>query len=98
MNFTTHIDLQPLPVSTSSAARQALYMQAKVSRYMQAKVSRADSVDAAVSQAVNAIYAASPTDAPSELKRLRLLYQKSYTREELEGLVRNTFKALGIKT
>lgn len=90
MNFTTHIDLQPLPVSTSSAARQALYMQAKVSR--------ADSVDAAVSQAVNAIYAASPADAPSELKRLRLLYQKSYTREELEGLVRNTFKALGIKT
>lgn len=89
MNFITPIDLKPLSVSPSLAARQALRIQAKVSN--------ASSVEQAVSQAVDAIYAASPTDSPSELKRLRLLYQKSYTREELEGLVLNTFKALGIQ-
>lgn len=90
MAFPTAIDLQPIPVDARTAARQALLLQAKVDA--------AGGIDAAVTAAVDAIYATKPTDAPSELKRLRLLYQRAYDRAELEALVLNTFAALGIRS
>ena len=75
-------------VDASTAARQALHLQAKVDE--------AGSLAAAVEAAVAAIYATGPDDPPGELKRLRLLYQRAYGRAELEALVTNTFRRLGV--
>ena len=53
-------------------------------------------VEPATQAAVDAILHASLDDPPSEARRLRLLYQRVYTRQELEGLVTHTFAARGL--
>ncbi|TAH35250.1 MAG: hypothetical protein EYC70_13520 [Planctomycetota bacterium] len=82
------IDLQPIPVDARRAARQAVLLRQKIED--------AGGIEPAVQAAVDAILAARSVDPASELKRLRLLYQVFYTREELEALVRNTFDSLGL--
>lgn len=77
-----------MPTSPERAARQALLLRETIAR--------AGGVEAARGAAVEAILAARPDDPPSELKRLRLLYQRAYSRQELEILVTHTFAALGL--
>jgi DNA-binding transcriptional regulator YbjK len=88
MTFTNSIDIPPIPVGPEATARQAVLLSEKVAT--------AGSRQHATTEAVTAIMNAGPGDPPSELKRLRLLYQHAYTEEELEQLVENTFQALGI--
>lgn len=89
MEFPETIDILPLPATPARAARQALLIQGKVDQ--------AGSIPAAVRAAVDAIYAVTPEDESSEIKRLRLLYQRAYSRAELEGLVRATLTGLGVR-
>lgn len=88
VEFENTIDLMPFPVHPRRAARQALRLREHIER--------AGGVEAAIEAAVAVILAASPDDPPSELERLRLLYQHAYSHEELRGLVSNTFAALGL--
>jgi len=84
----TFADVPPIPVDPTLAARQAVHIQGLIDA--------AGGVPQATTRAVDAIYAASPDGEPSELLRLRLLYRRAYTREELERLVSNTFADLGL--
>ena len=84
----TFADVPPIPVDPTLAARQAVHIGGLIAA--------AGGVPQAVTKAVDAIYAVAPDDEPSELVRLRLLYQRAYTRPELEKLVRNTFVDLGL--
>lgn len=88
MEFSDSIDLLRIPVGSRRAARQALLLQRKIVE--------AGGIEPAKRAAVEAIFAAKPDDPPSEVKRLRLLYQYAYSREELEHLVTHTFAALGL--
>lgn len=90
MDFPDTIALAPIPVSPRRAAAQALLLQRKITAV--------GSIEAAIEAAVEAIYAATPDDPPSEVGRLRLLYQHAYSREELEGLVARTFESLGLRS
>lgn len=89
MEFTDSIDLMPIPVSPRRAARQALMLQEKVAQ--------AGGIEPAKQAVVAMMLAASPEDPPSEVKRLRLLYQHAYSPQELEMLVTHTFAALGLE-
>jgi hypothetical protein len=85
---TTFADIPPMPVDPRIAARQAVHIQKLIDE--------AGGVSQGVDGAVDAILGATPDDEPSELTRLRLLYQRAYTRAELERLVVNTFVELGL--
>jgi hypothetical protein len=85
---TTFTDIPPIPVDPRIAARQALHMRKLIDD--------AGGVTQAVDESVDAIFAASLDDEPTELTRLRLLYQHAYTRAELERLTLNTFVELGL--
>ena len=85
---TTFADIPPIPVDSRIAARQAVHMRKLIDD--------AGGVTQGVDEAVDAIFAATPDDEPSELTRLRLLYQHAYTRAELERLTMNTFVELGL--
>lgn len=80
--------IPPMAVDSQLAARQA--------RHIATLIEQAGGVPQATAAAVNVIYAASPDDEPSEIGRLRLLYQRAYTRAELETLVTDTFTDLGL--
>ena len=84
----TFADVPPIPADPTLAARQAVHVKGLIDA--------AGGVPQAVTKAVDAIYAATPGDEPSELTRLRLLYRRAYTRPELERLVRNSFVDLGL--
>jgi hypothetical protein len=88
VEFSDSIDLLPIPVSPGRAARQALLLHRTILD--------AGGIEPATHAAVEAILAATPADPPSEVKRLRLLYQRAYSHDELEGLATNTFAALGL--
>lgn len=88
VEFSDSLDLLPIPVSCRRAARQALLLQRKIAS--------AGGIEPAKRAAVEAILGATPSDPPSEVKRLRLLYQHVYTCDELETLVTHTFAALGL--
>lgn len=85
---TTFADIPPMPVDPRIAARQAVHIAGLIEN--------AGGVDDGVAAAVDAILDASHDDEPSELTRLRLLYQHAYTRAELERLTMNTFVELGL--
>lgn len=85
---TTFADIPPMPVDPRIAARQAVHIAGLIEN--------AGGVDDGVAAAVDAILDASLDDEPSELTRLRLLYQHAYTRAELERLTMNTFVELGL--
>jgi hypothetical protein len=84
----TFADIPPVPVDPRIAARQALHMQKLIDD--------AGGIPQAVDEAVDAIFAVDADDDPSELSRLRLLYQHAYTRAELERLTMTTFVELGL--
>jgi hypothetical protein len=84
----TFADIPPVPVDPRIAARQALHMRKLIDD--------AGGITQGVDKAVDAILAATPDDEPTELTRLRLLYQHAYTRAELERLTLNTFIELGL--
>ncbi|MCX4240482.1 hypothetical protein [Paraliomyxa miuraensis] len=88
MESSDTIELLPIPVSPRRAASQALTFRAWIATF--------GGVEAATQAAVNAILGASLDDPPSEVRRLWLLYQRVYTRQELEGLVTGTFAARGL--
>ena len=85
---TTFADIPPIPVDARIAARQAVHMQELIDD--------AGGLSEAVDEAVDAIFAVSADDEPSELTRLRLLYRHAYSRAELERLTMNTFVELGL--
>jgi hypothetical protein len=85
---TTFADIPPIPVDAQIAARQALHMRQLIDD--------AGGISQGVDKAVDAILDATVDDEPSELTRLRLLYQHAYTRAELERLTLNTFVELGL--
>lgn len=87
LKFTRVIDLVPIPVEASNAARQAVAASQRATQLGGLAAVKAAMVDH--------IYAATPQDPPSEQKRLKLLYQAVYTREELARLVGNTLAQLG---
>lgn len=86
--FDEVIAIPPIPVDAPRAARQALELKRRIDE--------AGGVAAARAAAVRVILDASEGDPPSELRRLRLLYQRAYTVPELERLVDATFTALGL--
>lgn len=87
LKFARAIDLVPIPVEASNAARQAVAASQRA-----AELGGLAAVKAAM---VDRIFAATPQDPPAEQKRLQLLYQNVYTREEIERLVGNTLVQLG---
>jgi hypothetical protein len=82
------LDVPPIPVDATAAARQAVVIERLIAD--------AGGIPAATTAAVDVIVTASPTDPPTELNRLRLLYRYAYTRQELERLVVNNFVDLGL--
>jgi hypothetical protein len=86
--FDTVLDVPPIPVDATAAARQAVVVAQRIAD--------AGGVASATAAAVQVILDAVPVEPPTELNRLRLLYRQAYTREELEGLVMNTFVDLGL--
>lgn len=89
LEFGESLRIPPIPTDARRAALQA--------RLFADRVRDLGGVDAAIERAVQAIYDADPADAPSEQKRLRLLYQKTYTRDELRALVETSFANLGLR-
>lgn len=87
--YSKSLDLQPLPVSATIAAR--------LSRVLQKKIDDAGGREKAVKKAADVIIASSSDDSPSERSRLHVLYAQVYSRIELEGLALNTFDALGLE-
>jgi hypothetical protein len=53
--------------------------------------------DQLIKELIDAIFAVSPADSPSELGRLRLHYQRAYSRGELEALAATTLSGLGVR-
>jgi hypothetical protein len=88
LSFGEVIDIPPVPVDARRAARQALALSRSIAS--------TGSLAAAKAAAVQVILDASPNDPPSELRRLRLLYQDAYTVPELERLVDRTFTELDL--
>lgn len=88
LDFDEVLDLAPIPMGSRHAARAAVALRGKIDD--------AGGIEPARAAAVQAILAATAADPPSELRRLRLLYQHAYTVAELEGLVQHTFRELGL--
>jgi hypothetical protein len=86
--YRTLLDIPPIPVDGTSAARQAVVVAQRIAD--------AGGVGPARTAGARAILDTVPADPPTELNRLRLLYRQAYTREELEGLVMSTFVDLGL--
>ncbi|MEX2498308.1 MAG: hypothetical protein WD397_05470 [Wenzhouxiangellaceae bacterium] len=84
----TPIELQPLPTSAAIAARQASSLGARAN---------ALGLEGAKDEALDAMLAVSPTDPPSERKRLRLLYRQVYSSVELRDLIARSFSKLGLE-
>lgn len=89
LEFKIRLEVPTIPSDARRAARAAMTVAHKVAE--------AGGFEPAVDAAVEAIYAVRPSDEPSELKRLRLIYQNFYTREEIHDLVRRNLSELGIK-
>jgi hypothetical protein len=88
LEFNKFINIPPIPIDASRAAAQAVMI-----------LKRANSVGSmarAKNEAADAIFKTMPDDIASEQKRLRLLYQKVYTKSELINLVDITFAKLGL--
>ncbi|HHI93810.1 MAG TPA: hypothetical protein ENK04_09935 [Gammaproteobacteria bacterium] len=85
--FKETLTLQPIPMSRQLAARQASLIQRRLAA--------SGSLARIKAEALGAINKASPDDPPSEIKRLRLLYQSVYTQQELTMFVDSSLAELG---
>jgi hypothetical protein len=86
--FKDFLDIAPIPVSPMQAAHQSVAIAKKIEEAGGAAAGRA----AAVAVILNAITA----DKLTEIRRLRLLYQRAYSEAELNRLVERTFESLGL--
>jgi hypothetical protein len=86
--FKDSLDIAPIPVSPMQAARQSVAIALKIDEAGGPAAGR----DAAVAVIINATTA----DEPTEIRRLRLLYQRAYSEAELGRLVERTFEFLGL--
>lgn len=87
--FQEVLRLRPVPGGAGRAARQALAVRHRLTAL-------GGDYSLLRAEAIHAITNASPEDEPSELRRLRLLYQHAYTEAELGALVDAALRALGI--
>jgi hypothetical protein len=85
--FSDFLNIAPIPVSSLQAARQSVVIGKKIEEAGGPAAGR----DAAVAAIMNATTA----DEPTEIRRLRLLYQRAYSEAELGHLVDRTFDFLG---
>ncbi len=89
LEFKETLTLQPIPMSRQLAVRQAALIQRRFSVV--------DGLAQIKAEALKAINKTSPDDSPSEIKRLRLLYQSVYTQEELTMFVASSLAELGFR-
>jgi len=89
LEFKETLTLQPIPMSRQLAARQAALIQRRFAVV--------DGLARIKAEALKAINKTSPDDPPSEIKRLRLLYQSVYTQEELTMFVASGLAELGFR-
>lgn len=89
LEFDELLIIRPIPASAALQARQASLIQRRLTA--------AGSLDQVRAEALAAINITKQTDEPSEIKRLRLLYQQVYTQNELSAFVQNSLAELGFK-
>lgn len=87
IEFDEFIKLRSIPASPQIRARQAALIQRRLTA--------AGSLDQIRAEALSAINNTAVGDAPSEEKRLRLLYRDVYTQDELEAFVNASLAELG---
>lgn len=87
-DFDQFIKIPRIPSSTVQTARQAINILKRVENI--------GDLEDAKQSALDAILNVGTSDAPSELKRLRLLYKEVYTEKELKEMIEDTFQLLGI--
>lgn len=83
--FRERLNIPALPLDSSAAAILA--------RHFDGKIRELGGIDALVSRAADGIQNRI-AEKPTALSRLNGLFAKVHTREELEGLVRNTLAQL----
>ena len=88
ISFKEEFSIPLIPSTPSQTAFQALFVKERVDHH--------NTIEEAKLAAVQAILNTTANDPPSELKRLRLLYQKVYTKSEMMSLVSNHFELLHI--
>ena len=88
IEFDEIFNVPPIPATKENTVRQvAFFLQ---------RAEESGGIDAVKAGAIDTIYNTRPDDEPSELKRLRLLYQDVYSRAELEKMIDITFADLGL--
>lgn len=88
LKFNKTLLLPAIPASRSMTAKQTLIIQRRI---------KASGFNKVAEEALAAINSTLPTDAPSEAKRLRLLYKAVYSQQELSLFVTNSLADLGFK-
>ena len=86
LEFDESLTLMPIAASARVSARQAAIIQTRLA---------ASNLGQIRAEALAAINTTTQADAPSEVKRLRLLYKAAYTQDELTRFVAASLSELG---
>jgi hypothetical protein len=86
--YRERFSIPPLPVDAATASAMG--------QHFAQKLAQVGGLDALVAKVTDGILTRPAGDPPTALSRLNRLYAQVYTREEIEGLARNTLAGLKI--